>query len=136
MIVRCTTKSANVLPTFAYSSKLGITAETEFAVTPRRTYLVFGVTVLLGIAWYYVLDDDGHFWPTWVPAPLFDIVDGTIPSSWIIGYFRFSRDDQYPMLSFPEWATDHAFYERLVGGDPEAIRVFSTRRAEVEKVHV
>jgi hypothetical protein len=135
MIVRCTTKSTDVLPTFAYNSKLGVTAKTEFAVTPGRIYLVFGVTMLLGIAWYYVLDDDGHDWPTWVPAPLFDIVDGTIPASWIVGYFRFSRDEQYPLISFPEWATDHSFYERLVEGDSEAIRVFATRRAEAEKGH-
>lgn len=135
MIVRCATKSADVLPTFAYNSKLGVNAETEFAVTPGRAYFVFGVTLLLGIAWYYVLDDNGHIWPTWVPAPLFDITDGKIPGSWVVGYFRFSRDDQYPLLSFPEWASDHNFYERLVEREPEAVRIFSFRRSEVVKLH-
>ncbi len=135
MIVRCTTKTGDVLPAFAYDSKRGVTADTEFAVTPGRTYFVFGVTLLLGIAWYYVLDDDDHDWPTWIPAPLFDVVDGAIPASWIVGYFRFSRDDQYPLLSFPEWASDHSFYERLVEGEPEAVRAFSIRRAEVERRH-
>jgi hypothetical protein len=135
MIVLCKTNSADVLPTYSYDSKQGVTAETEFAVTPGRNYFVFGVTVLLGIAWYYVLDDDDHAWPTWVPAPLFDVADGTIPASWKVGYFRFSRDHQYPLLSFPEWAADHGFYERLVESEPEAVRVFSIRRAEIEKSH-
>lgn len=135
MIVRCTAKTGEVLPAFAYDSKRGVAADTEFAVTLGRTYFVYGVTLLLGIAWYYVLDDDGHDWPTWIHAPLFDLVDGAIPASWVVGYFRFSRDDQYPLLSFPEWATDHRFYERLVDGVPEAVRVFSMRRAEVERGH-
>ena len=133
MIVLCRTNSADVLPTYAYDSAQGVTAETEFSVTPGRNYFVFGITVLLGIAWYYVLDDDHHAWPTWVPAPLFDVADGTIPANWMVGYFRFSRDHQYPLLSFPEWAADHGFYERLVEGDPEAVRVFSLRRAEIER---
>ena len=132
MLVRCISKKGATLPAFAYDGRQGVTSDTEFPVTPSRTYFVFGVTLLLGIAWYYVVDDDGHDWPTWMPAPLFDVVDGTIPGSWIVGYFRFSRDNQYPMLSFPEWANDHSFYERLVDGDPEAVRVFSERRAEVE----
>ena len=132
MIVRCISRTGEALPTFAYDSRQGVTAQTEFAVTPGRAYHVFGVTVLLGIAWYYVLGDDGLAWPIWMPAPLFEVVDGSIPVSWIVGYFRFSRDSQYPMISFPEWATDHEFYERLVDGEPEAARVFALRRAEVE----
>lgn len=91
MIVRCVANTGSLLPACAYDSKRGVNADTEFAVTPGRTYFVFGVTLLLGIAWYYVLDDDGHAWPTWIPAPLFDVVDGAIPASWVVGYFRFSR---------------------------------------------
>lgn len=132
MIIRCATNTGDALPSTAFDSSQGVTADTEFAVTPGRSYPVFGLTVLLGITWYYVLDDDGHEWPVWVPAALFEVVDGSIPDSWLIGYFRFSREEQYPLISFPEWATDHSFYERLVDGQPEAERVFALRRAEVE----
>lgn len=133
MIVRCIANTGAALPSFSYDKNQGVTAESVFAVTLGRNYHVFGVTTLLGTAWYYILNDDGHEWPAWVPAPLFDVVDGRLPASWIVGYFRFSRESQYPMVSFPEWATDHEFYERLVDGDSEAVRVFSMRRAEIEQ---
>lgn len=132
MIVRAIYTTGDALPSYANDKARGVTAGTQFAVSLGRTYVVFGVTLFLGIAWYYVLDDDGHDWPTWIPAALFEVVDGNIPKSWVLGYFRFSRDDQYPLLSFPEWATDHHFYERLVARDPDAMAVFSRRRAEIE----
>ena len=111
---------------------MGIDAGTHFAVTRGREYPVYAVTVLLGIVWYYVMDDDGDPYPIWAPGPLFDVVDGTLPPSWRMGYFRFSRDNQYPILSFPEWADDHWYYERLVDRDPEAVEVLARRRLEIE----
>lgn len=131
MIVRCVATTGDSLPVSARDPALGINAETEFAVTRDREYEVFAVTVLLGTTWYYVLDDDGNPWPTWVPAALFDVVDGAIASSWRLGYFRFSRDEQYPILSFPEWAQDHQFYERLVDGETSAVETFERRRTEL-----
>lgn len=132
MIVRCIETTGDALPSASRDPLQGIDMDTVFAVSQEREYPVYAVTVLLGITWYYVMDDDRHPWPTWVPAPLFDVVDGSLPSSWRLGYFRFARDDQYPILSFPEWAQDHQFYERLVDGDPVAVEVFSHRRVEVE----
>ncbi|MBO9521876.1 MAG: hypothetical protein J7518_10090 [Nocardioidaceae bacterium] len=133
MIVRCISNTGESLPATSRDSSQGVNSDTEFPVTIGRSYPVFAVTVFLGTAWYYVLDDDAHDWPTWIPAPLFDVVDGALPESWRVGYFRFGVEDQYPILSFPEWASDHAFYERLVGRDPEAVRIFAMRRTEVEQ---
>jgi hypothetical protein len=114
-------------------SARGVNSDTEFPVTVGRVYPVYAMTLFLGIAWYYVLDDDGHAWPTWIPATVFEVIDGSLPASWKVGYFRFGAEEQYPILSFPEWADDHAFYERLVDGDPEATRIFAERRAEAEQ---
>ncbi|MEZ5125300.1 MAG: hypothetical protein R2826_03500 [Thermoleophilia bacterium] len=131
MIVRCIAVDGSALPTTSYDPRQGITADTEFPVTLGRRYAVYAITVYLGIAWYYIMDDDGNPWPVWTPAPLFEIADGSLPSSWQIGYFRFDREDQYPIVSFPEWASDHSFYERLVDRDAAAVRIFTTRRHEV-----
>jgi hypothetical protein len=132
MIVRATARTGDALPVLSRDVAVGIDGTTEFPVTTGRTYVVFALTIYLGVAWYYVFDDDGHPWPTWVPAPLFEVVDGGIPPSWMVGYFNFGRDDQYPILSFPEWAQDHTYYERLVDGDEAAARVFDVRRREIE----
>lgn len=133
MIVCCLSNTGEILPVTSRDSARGFNADTEFPVTIGRSYDVFAMTIFLGIAWYYVLNDDGHDWPTWAPAPLFGVLDGTLPRSWVVGYFRFANGDQYPILSFPEWATDHAFYERLVDGDEAAVRIFQQRRQEIEE---
>lgn len=134
MIIRSISNTGETLPATSRDSARGINSDTEFPVTIGRSYSVFAMTVFLGVAWYYVLDDDGHDWPTWIPASLFDLVDGTLPGSWLVGYFRFGVENQYPILSFPEWAHDHGFYERLVDGEPEAVRVFKERRQEIEEL--
>lgn len=132
MIVRAVATTGDVLPVLSRDSSVGVDGDTEFPVTVGRTYAVFAVTIFLGLAWYYILDDDGNSWPTWIPAPLFDVIDGGLPASWKIGYFKFSRENQYPILSFPEWADDQTFYERLVDGEATATQVFNDRRNEIE----
>jgi hypothetical protein len=132
VIVRCIATTGEALPAMSRDSSVGVADSTEFPVTIGRPYPVFAITIYLGVAWYYVLDDDGREWPTWVPAPLFEIVDGSLPAGWKVGYFNFGRDDQYPIVSFPEWAEDHLFYERLVDGDATAVQVFARRRQEIE----
>jgi hypothetical protein len=99
MIIRCISDTGDALPAMSQDSAVGIDASTQFPVTVGLTYVVFAVTIYLGVAWYYIFDDDGHDWPTWCPAPLFDVSEGSVPPSWQIGYFRFSREDQYPILS-------------------------------------
>jgi hypothetical protein len=132
MIVRCIANTGESLPSVNIAPRAGYERSTEFPLTVGHAYVVFALTVFLGTAWYYVMDDDDLAWPTWMPSSLFEIEDGTVPSNWVVGYFRFSQDDQRPMLSFPEWATDHGFYERLVDGEAEAVEIFERRRAELE----
>lgn len=132
MIVRSIANTGESLPSVNIEPRAGYDRSTEFPLTVGRTYVVFALTIFLGTAWYYVMDDDGLAWPTWMPSSLFEVTDGAVPSSWVVGYFRFSQEDQRPLLSFPEWATDHGFYERLVDGDPEALNVFQRRREELE----
>jgi len=132
VIVRSIANSGDVLPPTSRDRTVGIDENTEFPVTIGRSYPVFAMTIYLGVAWYYILNDDGHEWPTWAPAPLFELLDGSLPASWRLGYFHFSQERQFPILSFPEWANDHTFYERLVDGDATAVRTFSERRLEIE----
>lgn len=132
MIVRCIGNTGDLLPPASRDSSQGFTSYTEFPLTVGRSYAVHAITVLLGIMWYYVMDDDGHAWPNHMPATHFDLVDGSLPGSWELGYHRFSLNNQYPVVSFPEWAADHRFYERLVDGESAAVEVFASRRSEIE----
>ncbi len=89
--------------------------------------------MLRGHAWYYVLDDNELPYPVWELAELFEVKDGSLPSCWVAGYVRVgSAVEGYPVFSFPEWAHDRLFYERLVDGDSSACLVFEARRFEME----
>ncbi|MEZ0579131.1 hypothetical protein [Nocardioides sp. MH1] len=132
MIVRCIANTGASLPAANIDTRRGYDRATEFPLTIGDSYAVFAFTIFLGTGWYYVIDDDRLDWPTWMPASLFDVVDGSIPAGWKLGYVRLSADDQRPIVSFPEWADDPAFYERLVDQDPVAVQVFDRRRREIE----
>jgi hypothetical protein len=85
---------------------------------------VYAVTSFLGGFWYYLLDDDQLGYPVWYPAPVFDVVDGQVPSNWELGHHDVGGGRFFAVLSFPEWARDRFFYERLVDGDPAAVSTF------------
>jgi len=103
--------------------------EASFPLSVGKDYLVQAVTVHLGLAWYYVHDDDDLEWPIWYPATLFTLRDGEIPVGWVMGYVHLGAENQYPVLSFPGWANDRFFYERLVDGEDQAVRIYAARRA-------
>jgi len=133
MRVRCISSSAERLPGSCLNPKVGISADTKFPLTLGMLYMVHAITTFHGQVWYYVFDDNKLSYPVWRLAPLFEVVDPSLPRSWIYGYVRSDATDPgFPLISFPEWATDHRFYERLVDGDAKAVRVLKERSAEAE----
>lgn len=133
MKVRCKANKGAALPLSCLDEAIGIIASSDFPITVDRDYTVYAITVYKGSTWYYVLDDDGHQYPVWHLAPLFEVVDPTLPASWEYGYVQpNSEETGFPLISFPEWAGDHYFYERLVDGDPETVDVFAIRQGEID----
>lgn len=106
--------------------------ERHFPLTVGARYGVYAITVRHGIPWYYIDTDDRLRWPTWYPASIFDVVDGSFPASWRYGYYFLDADTQFPIFSFPEWANDRFFYERLVDDELEALEIYQRRRLEVD----
>ncbi len=133
MRVTCMTTSGSSLPLSSLDELAGITRETEFALTIGAVYVVYAITTFHGHCWYYVFDDDLQPYPVWNLASLFEIPDPSLPRDWVVGYVRKGADDEgCPLISFPEWASDHLFYERLVDGDGDAVAVFEARRVSAE----
>jgi hypothetical protein len=125
----CIASSGQALPESCLDEAAGISRDTEFPLTVGASYEVYAITTFRGHAWYYVLDDNRLPYPVWKLAPLFEIDDPSLPADWVVGYVRKEEEDEgYPIISFPEWALDPQFYERLVDGDPESVAVFKARR--------
>lgn len=135
MRVTCTASSGASLPESCLDEPAGITRDSEFSLTVGAVYVVYAITTWKGHCWYYVFDDDRLPYPVWQLAPLFEISDSSLPRDWIVGYVRDEPEDEgFPLISFPEWALDHFFYERLVDGDAATVTVFNARRVSAETV--
>ena len=134
MRVTCLASSGKSLPASCLDEPAGITRDTEFPLTIGAVYVVYAITTFHGHCWYYVFDDNRQPYPVWRLAPLFEISDPLLSPDWVVGYVRKGQDDEgFPLISFPEWARDHFFYERLVDGDASAVAVFEARRASAEE---
>lgn len=133
MQLRCITNTGAGLPESVLDPAAGITAASQFPLTVGGIYVCHALTMFRGQCWYYIFDDDEQPYPKWRLAPLFEISDHRIPNDWVIGYHRDSTGEVgYPLLSFPEWALDSSFYERLVDREPEAVATFESRRKTAE----
>jgi hypothetical protein len=134
MRVTCIASTATDLPPSCWDADIGITPEVTFPLTIGATYVVYAITVFRGHCWYYVFDDNRLAYPVWKLAALFEVSEPSIPPDWIVGYVRQDHDDEgFPLISFPEWALDHYFYERLVEGDSSASKTFQARRTSAEQ---
>lgn len=134
MVIYALSNSGRDLPDDCKNECMGIGDETEFAVTAGRDYIVYAITVFLGYPWYYVCTDDGVPYPKWTPAPLFEVVEGSISKYWEYGYLRNEQNKlAYPIFAFKEWARDLFFYDRLTDGDPLATEVFERYKALIDQ---
>lgn len=133
MRVRCVANSGADLPDVCIDASLGISREKEFPLTIGSSYAVYAITTFKGSVWYYVFDDNELAYPVWRLAPLFEVGDPSLPDTWVYGYIRKDpKEVGFPLISFPEWALDHSFYERLVDGDEQAVTTFAMRKVEIE----
>lgn len=134
MRVTCVASSGASLPESCLDERRGIARDTEFPLTVGAVYVVHAITVWNGHCWYYVFDDNRLRYPVWQLAPLFEISEPSLPRDWIFGYVRIEPGDEgFPLISFPEWALDHFYYERLVDGDATAVATFDARRLSAER---
>jgi hypothetical protein len=130
MIVRCLANQRESLP----EEYLGpdYNPPSPLPLTIGKDYVVFGVTGWHGGIWYYVADDYQLDWPIWYPAVLFKVVDGRIPSDW-----RFAQQGEGAnsavYLTFPEWADDWYFYDRLTDGNRKEVHIYREYRKRLEQ---
>lgn len=72
---------------------------------------------------FYIQTDEDYPNPSPYPAEFFQIIDSTFPSNWRIGlrtevpYYQF-------IYSFPAWADEPMFYERLIDDDPDVVKIY------------
>jgi hypothetical protein len=134
VIVRCIASTGADLPVECLDDRLGLGPGTDFHLEVGADYVVYGLTVFLGHVWYYVADENFSYYPVWKPGSLFEAVDGTLSRFWVYGWHPpDEHGDEYPIFSFPEWANDRFFYDRLTDGEAPAVDVFRRYKALMDE---
>lgn len=64
------------------------------------------------------------------PIEMFEVIDSTVPADWCVTFEQQPLGMGIKRISFPEWANDDTFYERLVDGDEAAIAIYKHRKME------
>lgn len=135
IVLKCLSNRLSEVPERYLDERGGFTREKIFDLTPGKEYVAFGITTHAGGWWYYVEDDLGRNYPVWRPEVLFEVVDSTVPEHWIghndVDYYG----QKQTTLSFPEWASDPYFYERLVDEDEAAVITYQAERAKLLLSH-
>ena len=131
LVVRCRESTLSGTPASFLDDRRGYGPSTVLPLTVGATYVVFAITSFVGGFWYYVLDDDGHNYPVWYPAPVFDIASERVPAGWVLRHHRANDGGITSILTFPEWASDPHFYEKLVDDEPAAVAVFDRVQASL-----
>jgi hypothetical protein len=106
-----------------------------FRITVDKEYIVYCITMLNNSIWYYILQDvELMDYPIWHPAELFEVVDSGMPSVWKFGIQENESNRLLqPMISFPEWASDIYYYDRLTDRDEEAVNIFRRYKEIIDK---
>lgn len=131
MRVRCVSNVGADLPADYLSDRYQVSRESHFHVTPGMEYEVYGIVSFVGGFWYYLADDSFSYYPVWNPAPLFEIIDGSIPKDWRVGTQGTPPVDM--VITYPEWAGDPTYYERLIDREPDAVAAFERRRSRDQR---
>jgi len=95
---------------------------TDLAV--GREYSVQAIEERDGGLWFYLHTVSVNDYPYPYPAELFEFRDSTVPMGWSIRLQVQRGSVGCKRITFPAWATDDHFYERLVDGDVETVSLY------------
>lgn len=123
MIVKCKAKWGKDLPEKCQQPEDGFGIDHEFSLILGNYYIVYGITLWRGYIWYYLCDESYSYYPFWNPSPLFEVANKNLSKYWVYN-LRVSDKDNHLNITFPEWANDCYYYDRLTDGYFKDIEVF------------
>lgn len=95
-------------------------------------YLVFGIRILDGMIEFLIASEESSWRPDWLPASFFSITESSVPPFWRTSFFP---DDQKLLISYRELVENKNHYEGLLERDGEALKLWHTRRKEMEEYY-
>lgn len=120
MRVRCTTSNAVGLPS-------GQKVDLVDNLRVGESYVVYAMSLRAEGLMYYVVTSQQDYYPRAKPASLFAIEDGRPSKLWMTSHDENNRWE-YMLMTFPEWAQDRSFYDRLTDGKESDVALFRQKK--------
>ncbi len=124
MLVKCVHNKQKHLPEDC--TPICADPEWDFWLELNKYYIVYAMTIRSNYVWYYVCDKGISYYPSWKPAPLFEVIDGSISKYWIFSFIQ-KKEIKYidTTWAYPEWANaPNTYYGKLTDGDEEEVEIF------------
>jgi hypothetical protein len=129
MKVRCVANQGKALPQSYIDSTEGYYVGMVFEeLTLGKEYTVYLLTSWKGDTWYYIDDGPGRYYPSTYPAPLFEVINNRLSSSWQIEV----GTDGSLTLAFAEWFEDPYFFDRLTDLEDATVEIFRQIRNRLD----
>jgi hypothetical protein len=86
-------------------------------------FIVYAISFIDGLVYYYICSENDQI--MCVPCPMFEVIDQRLPKSWIF-------NDKTSTWSFPEWAHHSNFYNDLLNGNSETVKIFKNYKKLID----
>ena len=131
MRVKCTCNDLAEINDVEVRVRLGNSIHIEGPIRDLKVgkeYLVQAVEKRDDGLWFYLhsFKDSHHPYP--YPAEMFEMQEQLVPQGWCLGIKKVEGSMVVKWMSFPEWAMDDQFFEKLVDGDAKAMSIYRTKR--------
>lgn len=118
MRLRCIYNTVKDLPLDVLTENSNHDVTRQFDVKISKEYIVYAMTIKNNYVWYFICNKNFSDYPSWLPCPLFEIIDKRLSKYWI---FSFSRQTEkyysQTIWAYPDWANDPGYYENLLDGE-------------------
>jgi len=126
VIIRC----LSPLPDEDQARRLGVgrnylPGRQQFGLVADKEYVVFGLSIMDGEGWAYVLSDSGLLHP--VPLLLFEVIDSRASRYWHVDVFPTGN-----LRIAPESFRQPYYFDDLSESRPEVVRDFARIRSVIE----
>jgi hypothetical protein len=130
MKVICIANTGDMLPV-SYRTA-GHLPTSKYDVQVNQVYTVYGIC-LVQQSISYLIDPDDKNRPNWYPAPLFNVQDSCLATTWHFSYTTPSVEDEVlAVWGYEELATRLEHFDELAERTGAALAVFAARKRELE----
>lgn len=115
---------------------------TRYGIDPGKTYLVTAIAYYsggarTGLVYYTNAAVERHGGlPVPIEAENVDIIDEYLPDHWIVNQYTEEESGFTTLITYPEWAKDPKYYEKMDENDADNMRAVNKYGEELKMLSV